>query len=229
MKDELSVNDNTTSDLTTRLRQLTIVRAIRRLLGSAAVKANTRIVAPSRQLASPTASRSTRFIQSLSALRRPQTVAQTKAEIDHVVEQSNEVLASASTFFPVTLFPDSIILDRTKLTVTRRTFFYSSDVMSIRIEDILNVSATVGPLFGSLTIATRVLSSDDHFTIRHFTREDVIHMKHMIQGYVIARHNNIACDHLSRDELVDLLRDLGRDTNKEHHHLRTIQAPQRLS
>ena len=113
MKDELSVNDNTTSDLTNRLRQLTIVRAMRCLLGSAAVKANTRIVAPSRQLASPTASRSTRFIQSLSALRRPQTVAQTKAEIDHVVEQSNEVLASASTFFPVTLFPDSIILDRT--------------------------------------------------------------------------------------------------------------------
>ncbi len=228
MQDELSINDNVSSEITSRLHSLRIFRNLYVKLGETATQALMRTNAVlQREVTFP--ARPSRFIQSLSALRRPQTMLQTKDEISYVVEQSNEVLASATTFFPVTLFPDSIILDRTKLTVTRRTFFFSSDVMSIRIEDILNVSATVGPLFGSLTIATRVMSSDDHFTIRHFTRDDVIHMKHMIQGYVIARHNNIACDHLRRDELVDLLSDLGRDTNKGHQRLRAIQAPQRLS
>lgn len=138
-------------------------------------------------------------------------------DLENVLIKSNEILASATTVFPVTLFPDTIVLDRTKLTVIRRSFIFSEDVMSIRIEDILNVSATMGPFFGSITIATRVLSSDDHFTIKHLWRHDAIHLKHVIQGYVIARHNNIPCDHLSITELMQTLRELGYEANRFHH------------
>ncbi|MGB3023279.1 MAG: hypothetical protein WBB39_00535 [Candidatus Saccharimonadales bacterium] len=157
------------------------------------------------------------FIQSLATLRSSMSLQpHSLNEISAMAEQTNEVLASATTVFPLTIFPDTITLDRTKLTITRRGFF-SSDVMSIRIEDILNVSSAVGPFFGSLTVATRVLSSDDHFIIRNFARNDVIHMKHMIQGYVIARHNNIICDHLSRRDLTDLLCELGHDSNRDRY------------
>ena len=152
------------------------------------------------------------FISSLQNLHHPPV--NDMKEIGSMIDRSNEVLAKATTVFPLTLFPDTIILDRTKLTVIRRTFFFSEDVMSIRIEDILNVSAAVGPFFGSITIATRVLSSDDHFTINNFLRQDAMHLKHMIQGYVIARHNNIACDHLTHDELINTLRELGHEKHK---------------
>ncbi len=135
-------------------------------------------------------------------------------ELRKIVSQSHEVLMAANTVFPMTLFPDTVTVDRTKVTITKRDFFWSSDVMSIRIEDVLNVSASVGPLFGSLTIASRVMSTIDHFQINHFWRTDAIRLKHIIQGYVIAQHNNIDTAHLNTKELVDTLVELGQDSNQ---------------
>lgn len=133
-------------------------------------------------------------------------------KLKNIVSKSHEILMSANTVFPITLFPDSVTVDRTKVTITKRDFFWTSDVMSIRIEDVLNVSASVGPIFGSLTIASRVMSTIDHFKINHFWRNDAIRLKHIIQGYVIAQHNNIDTAHLTRAELVETLRELGHDS-----------------
>lgn len=135
-------------------------------------------------------------------------------DLKKIVAQSHEVLISVNTVFPLSLFPDTVTVDRTKVTITRRDFFWSSDVMSIRIEDVLNVTATVGPLFGSLTLASRVMSTIDHFKITHFWRTDAIRMKHIIQGYVIAQHNKIDTAHLGRKELIETLLELGHDSNR---------------
>jgi len=135
-------------------------------------------------------------------------------ELREIVERSHEILMSANTVFPITLFPDTVTVDRTKVTIAKRDFFWSSDVMSIRIEDVLNVSASVGPLFGSLTVASRVMSTIDHFKIDHFWRNDAIKLKHIIQGYVIAQHNKIDTAHLNRKELIDTLIELGNDSSK---------------
>lgn len=135
--------------------------------------------------------------------------------LKELVSRSHELLASANTVFPLTLFPDTIALDRTKVTITKRDFFWSSDVLSIRIEDVLNVSVSVGPLFGSLTIASRVMSTVDHFRIDHFWRRDAIRLKHIIQGYVIAQHNDIDTAHLEKKELIETLMELGHDSNNQ--------------
>lgn len=133
--------------------------------------------------------------------------------IKNMVKLSNEVLASARTVFPIDPFPDSVVLDRTTLNITKRTFFFSNDTLSIRIEDILNAQVNVGPFLGSLTIASRILSSEDHFTINNLWRKDAVHLKHMIQGYVIALHNEIEISHLSREELIEAISELGHDLN----------------
>lgn len=134
-------------------------------------------------------------------------------DLKKIVARSHEILMAVNTVFPITLFPDTVTVDRTKVTITRRDFFFTSDVMSIRIEDVLNVSASVGPLFGSLTIASRVMSTIDHFQISHLWRSDAIRLKHIIQGYVIAQHNNIDTAHLKKKELIETLIELGHDSN----------------
>jgi hypothetical protein len=215
MNDE-SVITNVNQGLTSRLQRLDFLRKFYLTIGHAATRglfANGRSTR-SKDEESP----KRRLVHSLQELARQTKKMKDDEDLEEVLVRSNQVLASAKSVFPWTLFPDTIILDRTKLTVIRRSFFMTEDVMSIRIEDILNVSATVGPIFGSITIATRVMSSTDHFTLNHFLREDVMHLKHLIQGYVIARHNNIACDHLSYDELIHTLRELGHETIKQQHH-----------
>jgi hypothetical protein len=140
--------------------------------------------------------------------------AKSPENLDAIIKQSHEILAEANTVFPVTLFPDTVYVDRTKVTIVKRDFFWSSETISFRIEDVLNVSATLGPLFGSLTIASRVMSTIDHFQIRHLWRKDAIHLKHIIQGYVIAQHNKIDVAHLSKEDLIKTLKELGNDKSE---------------
>ncbi len=135
------------------------------------------------------------------------------SHLKSVVKRSHEILASASTvMMPVNFFPDTIVVDRTKITITKRTFFWSSSTISVRIEDVLNVGISTGPFFGSLTISSRVMNSTDHFEVNYFWRSDAIMLKHMIQGYMIAQHNNIDTKDLSREELIETLLELGRDS-----------------
>lgn len=131
-----------------------------------------------------------------------------------IVRKSHQLLASAQTvILPVNLFPDSVTVDRTKVTITKRTFFWSSSVISIRIEDVLNVACSTGPIFGSLTISSRVMNSTDHYEIDYFWRKDALYLKQLIQGYVIAQHNQIETSHLNRRELIQTLLDLGSDSD----------------
>lgn len=131
-----------------------------------------------------------------------------------IVRKSHQLLASAQTvILPVNLFPDSVTVDRTKVTITKRTFFWSSSVISIRIEDVLNIACSTGPIFGSLTISSRVMNSTDHYEIDYFWRKDALYLKQLIQGYVIAQHNQIETSHLKRDELIRTLLDLGNDSD----------------
>lgn len=131
-----------------------------------------------------------------------------------IVRKSHQLLASAQTvILPINLFPDRVTIDRTKVTITKRTFFWSSSVISIRIEDVLNVACSTGPIFGSLTVSSRVMNSTDHYEIDYFWRKDALYMKQVIQGYVIAQHNQIETSHLKRDELIKTLLDLGNDSD----------------
>ncbi|HYF96972.1 MAG TPA: hypothetical protein VD947_02945 [Patescibacteria group bacterium] len=144
---------------------------------------------------------------------RVKNPADPKNDLKYIVKKSNEVLIEASTVFPFTLFPDTVTLDRTKLTITQRNFFMSSKVISIHVEDILNVTSQVGPLFGSLTIAIKGLTSEDHFHINYFWRKDAIRLKHMVQGYTMALHDKIDLSKLERKELIATLDELGHDSN----------------
>jgi len=141
------------------------------------------------------------------------SVKESEQSLKTAAYRSHETLMTANTVFPITLFPDTVTVDRTKVTITRRDFFWSSNVLSIRIEDVLNVQVSVGPFFGSLTIASRVMSTVDHFQINHLWRLDAVRLKRIIQGYVIAQHNNISTAHLDKNSLVETLIELGHDTN----------------
>mgnify|MGYP000985882093 CR=1 FL=1 len=137
-----------------------------------------------------------------------------KEGLQKLIRKSHQLLASAQTvILPINLFPDSVTIDRTKVTITKRAFFWTSSVISIRIEDVLNVACSTGPIFGSLIISSRIMNSTDHYEIDYFWRKDALYLKQLIQGYVIAQHNRIETSHLNRKELIKTLLELGRDSD----------------
>lgn len=138
-----------------------------------------------------------------------------KPDEDHALKQmiksSHEILVSATTVFPFTLFPDTIMLDRSKITIVKRNFVLSSETISIRIEDILSVTVNVSPFFGSIQILTRVFGTEKPYQVNYFKRNDAIRLKHIIQGYLIASKRDIDCTNLEHEELINLLETLGHD------------------
>lgn len=133
-------------------------------------------------------------------------------QIHKIVKQSQEVLAGARTvILPNNLFPDTVTVGRMKVTINIWEFLWSHRIVTLRIEDILNVAANTGLLFGSLTISTRIMNSTDHFVITGFWNKDAIRLKHIIQGYMIALHQGVDVSELSTERLVRKLDELGND------------------
>ncbi len=155
---------------------------------------------------SPPAGQSDNQQQALSA-------ADTKRELQHAIQGSQDVLCTATTWFPFSIFPDTITLDRAKLTVTRRKFVGMAEVVSIRIEDILNVTSGIGPLLGSVKIVSRVLNTEKPYVIDRFRRNDALRVKRITQGYVIALQRQIDCSNLPTMELAAMLEQLGTDAH----------------
>jgi hypothetical protein len=135
----------------------------------------------------------------------------TDHKLDKIMRNAHEVLYKADTVFPFTLFPDTVIIDRSKITLIKRNFFLMSETFSIRIEDILNVTTSLGPFFGSVQIFSRVFNTDTPHVVKFLPRDAAIRIKHITQGYVIATHEDIDCSNLSKSELIDTLMRLGRD------------------
>lgn len=139
---------------------------------------------------------------------------ETKRELEHAIAGSQEVLCTATTLFPFALFPDTVTLDRAKLTLTHREFFGSAEVMSIRVEDILNVTANIGPMLGSVKIVSRVFNIEKPYTLDKFKRNDALRVKRITQGYVIALQRKIDCSAMPSLELAAMLEKLGTDAHE---------------
>jgi hypothetical protein len=127
-----------------------------------------------------------------------------------VVSGSQEVLYEAKTVFPFTLFVGSIVVDREKMTLTHRSFFKMGDVTAIRIEDILNVVANVGPFFGSVKVTIRMSNESQPTAEMHYlTRKDALNIQRIAHGYSIARQQGVDTASLPKEQLVDMLLALG--------------------
>jgi hypothetical protein len=145
----------------------------------------------------------------------PKKKEQTKDQLVKAIGNSNDVLVRATTVFPLTLFPDTITIDRTKLTIVHRDLFNSGEVVSISIEDLLNVRATVGPFFGNVIISTRFFNPNKPYKVQNFWRRDALKIKRIGQGYIIARQKKIDCSALSSKELARTLDELGKVDDPE--------------
>ena len=129
-------------------------------------------------------------------------------EMIEITERVHEILYEAETVFPFTLFPDTITLDREKLTLTNRTFWRTAEITSVPISEILSCKVNVGPFFGSLHLVFSFFA-DNQRTINYLWRKDALEMQRMIHGYIIAHKREINTTHLALEDLKVVLKEIG--------------------
>lgn len=135
-------------------------------------------------------------------------MAEPAADLDEIALRPSETLITATSVFPLQLFPDTITVDREKMTVINRAFFRVAKVVSVPIQDILSVVENVGPFFGSLQIQTRFFSGKP-VTIQYLKRSDTLKVKGILAGYIIATQKEVDCNDIPKDELIAMLYRLG--------------------
>lgn len=129
-------------------------------------------------------------------------------ELLETVAQANQVLVQVETIFPFTLFPDTVTIDREKMTIAKRQFFRMAQISSTQFVDIQSIEAIVGPFFGSLKITSKFFINNPR-TVNFLKRDDAINIQRLVQGFIIAREKSIDLSSIEQDELVEKLTDIG--------------------
>lgn len=137
--------------------------------------------------------------------------AKARDDVTAKVGASQEILTTAKTVFPFTLFPDTVSIDRTNLTIAHRVFYRVASIITIKVEDILNITPNVGPFLGSLRITTTFVDSASPYTVNYLRRDDALKISRIVKGYKMSRERKIDTSQLSKEELVKLLNRLARD------------------
>src|ERR1700691_154620 len=99
-------------------------------------------------------------------------VEQSEQALRRAIKDSNEILVAATTISP--LRKNTLTLNRAKLYAEEHFGLKSVSVMSVRIEDVLNIDGMVGPVSGFVKIATRFTAPGKPYSIGPFHRKDVL-------------------------------------------------------
>lgn len=147
------------------------------------------------------------FRQKKTEVKKPTTSKQ-KPKLATVALKSHEILFKANSVFPFNLFPDTVTLDREKLSFATRYFFRVANVTSIPVRDLLSAEADIGPFFGSVRTSSRFFVTNPK-AVRWLWRKDAVMLQRLLQGYIIVHEQKIDCDKIKKNELIKLLNDLG--------------------
>jgi len=129
-------------------------------------------------------------------------------KLQDITIKGRDILFRANTVFPFNLFPDTVTLDREKLTIANRFFFGVAKITSVPIRDILSVEADIGPFFGSVHMTSRYFFTNPH-SVDFMWRKDALRVQRLLQGYIIAHEQNIDCSKINKKQLCALLNELG--------------------
>lgn len=128
--------------------------------------------------------------------------------LTELTAKSQDILFEVSTVWPFTLFPDTVCLDREKLTIANRYFWRVAKITSTPVSEIMTVEANVGPFFGSVHLTFRFFA-DNQRTVNFLTRSQAVHLQRLLHGYIIAHRREIDTTHVPKDKLITMLIELG--------------------
>lgn len=135
-------------------------------------------------------------------------------KLDSLVAKSFGQLYRIQSVFPFDLFPDEIIVDRTKVDVINREFLSTAMIRSVLLKDITDVMVQTSIMFAKLTIVARSFA-DQVLEVKFLKKQEAIRARRIIQGLVAAVNQGVDLAPFSDEELMQKIEDLGQAISNE--------------
>ncbi len=131
------------------------------------------------------------------------------SQLDTLLEQANQVLLKCNTVFPFDLFPNTLIIDYNKVDIIYRSFFATSQTVSVPIARVNHVTVDVVTFLATLKIEVRGM--DKNPAPLMFLRARDAHLaKNLLLGLVGAHNHGIDLSRLQGQQVIDKLTEIGR-------------------
>lgn len=124
-------------------------------------------------------------------------------------------LLQVKSVFPYSLFPDTISIDTTKVTVAKKQLFATEYITTIPLKDLSDVNVQTALFLATLTLkympqaASPGMNQSVEVKIPNLRREDAIKAKNILKGALVAKAEEIDIAKLSPDEIEKVLHKFG--------------------
>ena len=125
-----------------------------------------------------------------------------------VMNDSNTVLFTAKTVFPLDLFPDSISIDLARVNVITRNFFWSARIHSIDVVDISDVAVDTGPFFSQLILVAKS-GIDRNLVIKNLWTNTAVKLRRIIHGLILMNTEGVNIRTLDNTDLLKKIEEIG--------------------
>lgn len=140
---------------------------------------------------------------------------QTRHKLENISQRHDFEIIRATGVFPFDLFPDTIIIDTTKITLVRKQMLATEQIITIPLKDIADAHVQTALFLASVTFAYMPHASSpgmlkpEEETIACLRREDAIRIKNILKGVLIAIAEDIDLAKMSPEEVANILEKFG--------------------
>lgn len=102
----------------------------------------------------------------------------------------SRLLFRARQVFPMTLFPDEIIIEELRIIWYKQKGFWTNEVVSIMATDIASVNASSGPLFGHIHVQS--LTGGPEILVDNLLRKDTYRLRSLVEGIALSAREGLS-------------------------------------
>lgn len=140
---------------------------------------------------------------------------QNRQRLKVIAERQDIEMLRAESVFPFTFFPDTLIIDTTKITISKKQLFATEYITTIPLKDLGDVNVQTVVFLGSLTLKYMPQANSPgmneavEIRISNLRRKDAIRAKNILKGALVAKAEEIDIAKLSPEEIQDVLQKFG--------------------
>jgi len=129
-------------------------------------------------------------------------------KLDELASDDNRQLLIIRTLFPFTIFPTTVTVDLNHVVVSTQVFFFSKQVLSFLIKDLLTVIVETNIFFATLKFVDRFFPQDT-VPVRFLSKPDADKAFRVINGLIIAERQNVNLTALPSEEVMRKVEEIG--------------------